>query len=254
MNRLARLFVPLDFILLSLGCATDGFSPGPRETMTQVSTYDALAAGLYDGVAPLSLFDGRGDLGLGTLHGWDGELLLLDGEYWLVDGEGAVKRITDRTATTPFLAVTSFEEDVRIPLGEGTTFEDLKKSPRNYLPSLNVLYALKLEGTFRRIKTRSMPRQSKPYKTMAELVKTQPTFEFQEVAGTVVGFWTPPSMQGLGLAGWHLHFLTRDRRSGGHVLEFTVREAVLKLDETLEVHWIIPGHPEYRKASLGARP
>jgi acetolactate decarboxylase len=227
---------------------------GQRDMMTQISTYDALAAGLYDGVAPLSVMLGRGDLGLGTLHGWNGELILLDGKYWLVDGAGAVSRITDMTATTPFLAVTHFDEDVRRPLPNGTTFADLKKSPTNYVPGVNVIYAIKLEGTFRHVKVRSMPTQSKPYKVMAELVKTQPTFEFNEVVGTMIGFWSPASMQGIGLAGWHLHFLTKDEHGGGHVLEFTASDAMLKLDETLEMDWHISGLPDYKNAPLGAKP
>lgn len=254
MKKSAVPLVLLALAGLAIGCAANRGTLANRDVLTQVSTYDALAAGLYDGVAPLSLFNGRGDLGLGTLHGWDGELLLLDGEYWLVDGEGAVRRITDRTATTPFLAVTFFDEDVRVPLKEGTTLEDLKKFPARYLPSRNVLYAARLEGTFRRIKVRSMPAQTKPYKPMAELVKTQPTFEFTEVRGTIVGTWTPASMQGIGLSGWHMHFLTQDRRGGGHVLEFATRDAVLRLDETLEVHWHIPGLPEYRDAPLPGKP
>ena len=244
----------LALALLATGCATDTTTCRYREVMTQISTYDALAAGLYDGVAPLTLLHGRGDLGLGTLHGWNGELILLDGRYWLVDGDGAVSPITNMTAKTPFLAVTYFAEDMRRPLAAGTTFTDIKKSPGDYLPGVNVIYAIKLEGSFRHVKARSMPAQAKPYKVMAELVKTQPTFEFNEVAGTMIGFWTPASMQGIGLAGWHLHFLTKDGKGGGHVLEFTTRDAALKPDETLEVDWHISGLPDYKNAPLGTKP
>jgi acetolactate decarboxylase len=244
----------LALVLLATGCATDTTTCRHRDVMTQISTYDALAAGFYDGVAPLALLRGRGDLGLGTLRGWNGELILLDGQYWLVDGDGAVSPITDMTATTPFLAVTCFDEDLRRPLPTGTTIADLKKSPGDYVPGVNAVYAIRLEGTFRHVKARSIPTQARPYKVMAEVVKTQPTFEFNEVAGTMVGFWTPPSMQGIGLAGWHLHFLAKDGKGGGHVLDFTTRDAVLKLDETLEVDWHISGSPDYKKAPLGGKP
>ena len=254
MKTPTALFTPLALVLLATGCATNPNTSRHRDVMTQVSTYDALAAGLYDGAEPLSLFRGRGDFGMGTLHGWNGEVILLDGKYWLVDGTGAVSRITDMTATTPFLAVTHFDEDVRRPLANGTTFADLKRSPRNYLPGVNVIYAIKLEGTFRHVKTRSMPTQAKPYKPMAELVKTQPTFEFNDVTGTMVGFWSPASMQGIGLAGWHLHFLTKDLKAGGHVLEFTTRDAVLKLDETVGMNWLMSRLPDYKNAALGAKP
>jgi len=249
-----KLIPMLALALIPVGCATNKKACCQRDVLTQVSTYDALAAGLYDGVAPLTLLRGRGDFGVGTLQGWNGEVVLLDGTYWLVDGAGQVSRVTDMTATTPFLAVTYFDEDVRRPLAEGTTFADLKTSPAAFLPGVNVIYAAKLEGVFQHVKARSMSTQSKPYKPMAELVKTQPTFEFNDVAGTMVGFWSPASMQGIGLAGWHLHFLTRDGQGGGHVLEFTTRDAVLKLDETLEVNWHLSGLPDYKNAPLGAKP
>jgi acetolactate decarboxylase len=70
----------------------------------------------------------------------------------------------------------------------------------------------------------------------------------------MVGFWMPPSTKGVGLSGWHLHFLTKDARGGGHVLEFTTRDVALKLDKCLEFHWQIPGTPDYQQAPFGAGP
>jgi len=242
-------------LLLTAGCATPTASHLPRtEVLTQISTYDALFAGLYDGTAPVASLDGCGDFGLGTLDRWNGEVVLLDGKYHLIAGDGSVQPVNDRSVTTPFLAVTWFHDDEQKPLTEGVTYDQLKALPAAYVPALNLVYAIKIEGTFHHVKTRSMPPQNKPYKVMAELVKTQPTFEFKEVAGTMVGFWTPPSMKGIGLAGWHLHFLTKDGQGGGHVLEFTAKDAVLKLNEKHEVDWRLSTLPDYRNAVLGARP
>jgi len=242
-------------LLLSAGCATPTASQLPRtEVLTQISTYDALFAGLYDGTAPVASLDGCGDFGLGTLDRWNGEVVLLDGKYHLIAGDGSVQPVNDRSVTTPFLAVTWFHDDAEKPLAEGVTYDQLKAQPAAYVPALNLVYAIKIEGTFHHVKTRSMPPQNKPYKVMAELVKTQPTFEFNEVAGTMVGFWTPPSMKGIGLAGWHLHFLTKDGQGGGHVLEFTTKDTVLQLNEKHEVDWRLSNLPDYRNAVLGARP
>jgi acetolactate decarboxylase len=38
------------------------------------------------------------------------------------------------------------------------------------------------------------------------------------VEGTLVGLRGPAYVKGLGVPGWHWHFLTRDRTRGGHVL------------------------------------
>jgi acetolactate decarboxylase len=257
------ILIAVSFALLG-GCAAHEDTTARRAThentaprrgvLTQISTYDALSAGLYDGVAPVKDLDGCGDFGLGTLDRWNGEVVLLDGKYHLIRGDGSVQPVTDLNVTTPFLAVTWFDEDSRKSLADGTTFDQLKQKPEEYLPSLNLVYAIKLEGLFHHVKTRSIFPQTKPYKVMSELVKTQPTFEFKDIAGTMVGFWTPPSMKGIGLAGWHLHFLTKDGKGGGHVLEFTSQDAVMKLNEKLEVDWRLSGLSDYRNAVLGTKP
>jgi len=251
--NISKLIPPFLVLVLLSGCANQAGLHARGDVLTQISTYDALYAGLYDGVAPIKSVAGCGDLGLGTLDRWNGELVLLDGKYHLVTGDGTVQPITNLNLTTPFLALAWFHEDSHQALADGFTYDQLKQKPESFLPGVNLVYAVKIEGVFRQVKTRSMPAQSKPYKVMSELVKTQPTFEFQEVAGTMVGFWTPPSMKGIGLAGWHLHFLTRDGRGGGHVLEFTTRDAVLKLSEKSEVDWRL-SKPDYQNAVLGTKP
>lgn len=238
--------------LLFPGCSDVEKPRTGRDVVTQVSSYDALALGLYDGVSSLESLSPHGDFGLGTLHGWNGEIILMDGKYHLVDGDGCGKKVTDLSATTPFLELTWFDEDERRKLPDMTTFEQFRQTPGTFLPNLNAIVAVRIEGRFSSVKARSMHTQTKPYKVMSELVKTQPVFDFADVEGTLVGFWSPPSMKGVSLAGWHLHFLTKDGGAGGHVLEFTSGDAVMKLDPSLEFRWQIPGTSDYQKAPFAA--
>ncbi len=259
MKRQISLLIPLSLAgmcicLLAPGCSDAEMPKGGRDVVTQVSSYDALALGLYDGVASLESLRSDGDFGLGTLHGWNGEIILMDGKYHLVDGAGIGKEVTDLGATTPFLEMTWFDEDERRTLPDNTTYEQFRKTPEAFLPSINSIVAVRIEGKFRSVKARSMHTQEKPYKVMSELVKTQPVFDFTDVEGTLVGFWSPPSMKGVSLAGWHLHFLTKDGKGGGHVLEFTSGDAIMKLDPSLEFRWQIPGTSDYQKAPFVAKP
>ncbi len=258
MKNPISIFIPLSLAvlcasLLGPGCSSGVPSVNRRDVVTQVSSYDALALGLYDGVASLESLRPHGDFGLGTLQGWNGEIILMDGKYHRVGGDGRGEEVTDLSVTTPFLEMTWFEEDERRTLPEMTSFEQFRQSPKNFLPNLNAIVAVRIEGKFRNVRTRSMLTQTKPYKTMGELVKTQPTFDFTDVEGTLVGFWSPPSMKGVSLVGWHLHFLTKDGGGGGHVLEFITRDVVMKIDQSLEFCWMIPGSSEYQKAQFGAK-
>lgn len=242
----------LFFLFLPALFLTGSCSPHKpaSHVVTQASTYDALYRGLYDGEVQLRKMAPLGNQGLGTVDHFDGEVFLLNGKFHVIRGDGHVETITDLNITSPFLEVESFRGDLTRPLPAGTTYAQLQQSPLDVLPSQNIIYAVRLEGVFQHVKTRSIPRQNKPYVPLSELSKTQPTFEFTNVTGTMVGFWSPPSAKGVALAGWHLHFLTADQQGGGHVLEFTTRDAVLKMDECQEFHWLIPDSDDFRRADF----
>jgi acetolactate decarboxylase len=53
----------------------------PHE-LFQTSTIDALLGGAFDGDVSLSEVLERGNLGLGTLNGLDGELIIIEGQAW----------------------------------------------------------------------------------------------------------------------------------------------------------------------------
>ncbi|NJL08899.1 MAG: PAS domain-containing protein, partial [Methylacidiphilales bacterium] len=73
----------------------------------------------------------------------------------------------------------------------------------------------KLTGQFAHVRTRSVPRQSAPYQRLAEVTKEQPTFDFDNVSGTLVIFYFPEYTQGLNVPGYHMHFLLDDKTGGG---------------------------------------
>ena len=73
-------------------------------TLYQVSTLQGLMAGAFDGVVTFGELRRHGDLGIGTLQGLDGEMILLDGQAWQARADGQVVRVADQQ-TTPFATV-----------------------------------------------------------------------------------------------------------------------------------------------------
>jgi acetolactate decarboxylase len=73
------------------------------------------------------------------------------------------------------------------------------------------------------------------------VTKNQPEFEFINESGTLVGFRCPPYAAGVNVVGYHLHFLNESRNAGGHVLEFTVENGTVKIDNTRYFLMILPG-------------
>jgi len=215
--------------LATILCGSNPAFCAERDTLAQVATIDALLGGLYDGVATVGSLKDLGDLGVGTFDALDGEMVVLDGRIYRVASDGRASVVPDGE-TTPFAAVTFFHPDREMALPAGTDLKSFQAMAESSVPSSNLFYAFRLEGRFRTVRTRSVPRQEKPYRPLVEVVKNQSVFDFRDVEGTVVGFYCPPFVKGINVPGYHLHFLTADRTAGGHVLGFTIGKATLKID------------------------
>jgi acetolactate decarboxylase len=211
-----------------------------RETIYQVSTIDALMAGLYDGVVSIDELNDHGDTGLGTFDALDGEMVMLDGVCYQVLSDGHVE-VASRKGTTPFAVVTFFDEDSSTDLVDVGNFSELLSAIGSELETENMVSVIVLEGTFSYVKARSVPAQQPPYLPLEEVIVEQTIFEFENVSGTIVGFYTPEYMAGMNVAGFHLHFISSDLSMGGHLLDVSFETAELGLDLTPSCLLFTPG-------------
>ncbi|CAM3164455.1 acetolactate decarboxylase [Rariglobus hedericola] len=225
-----KLFMCMAVVALNLPAFTHAAAPG---TVTQWSTIDALLKGHFQGSVTLAEVKRHGDFGLGTFEALDGELILLDGKMYRIDGYGKVSEPAD-TVKTPFVAVAEFKADIKLEVPAGLTLAEVQARVDAVLPSKNVFYAVRVMGKFDEVRTRSVSGQKEPYPTLAEAVKTQSLFTIAKTEGTLVGLWCPTYAKTLNVPGYHFHYLSADRTAGGHVLglvtgkDVTVQVAVLR--------------------------
>lgn len=179
------------------------------------SPVNALVEGLYTERTTVAEILGHGDFGLGTFNRLDGEMVILDGEVFQMKADGRAYPVGPEEKT-PFACVTRFRPDTEDEFPEPPQ-GDLFDLVGSLLPSANMLYAIRVEGTFRTVRARSVPPQDN-YRPLAEVAREQPEFEYQNIEGSMVGFFTPSFLQGVGVAGPHLHFVSADRTVGGHLL------------------------------------
>jgi acetolactate decarboxylase len=222
---------------------------GDEDALFQTSTISALMAGVYDGQMTFRELEQHGDFGLGTVNGLDGEMVGLDGRFYQIRSDGVVSRI-DGAAKTPFAVVKRFRADRTITLSEPADQTRLGQLLDRMLPTKNVCYAIRIEGRFRSMTARSVARQNRPYPPLAEATKGQRIFQFGEVQGTIVGFRTPEWMAGVNVPGYHFHFVTADRKAGGHVLACEVAQATIALDEARDFRVALPDNAEFNQADL----
>ena len=194
---------------------------GDREVLYQVSTIDALMQGVFDGVEPVADLKKRGDFGIGTFDALDGEMIVLDGIVYQAKADGHIYTAGD-SQTTPFATVTYFDRDLAVTTNSPMNFSVFSSTMADKLPTGNMVYAVRMYGTFPSMKVRAIPAQHKPYPTLAEASTNQSVYTYSDTTGTVVGFYTPVFFKGLNVAGYHLHFISDDRKTGGHILDLTV--------------------------------
>jgi len=192
-----------------------------RDTLYQVSTIDALMQGAFDGTEPVGTTLQHGDFGIGTFDGLDGEMIVLDGKAYQARADGRIYAVPD-TMTTPFATVTYFAPDIVEKTGRRMNYSELSLALAKNLPSQNMIYAVKIHGTFPEMTVRAIPRQEPPYPTLTEASRTQSVYSYSNATGTVVGFYTPVLFAGLNVPGYHLHFISDDKKTGGHILDMTV--------------------------------
>jgi len=238
--------VLLAVLFCAVGCTGESVltdSPTPHaarsDTLVQISTIDAILNGVYDGVMDYGELKTHGDFGIGTFAGLDGEMVARDGAFYQVKADGVAYAVDD-AMETPFASVTFFLADMEKPLPADMDYAQLQAFLDGLLPTENIFYAVRVEGTFSYMKTRSVPGQQKPYPPLVEVTAQQPIFEFDDVAGTIVGFRSPPYVTGINVPGYHLHFLTSDAGAGGHILDFKIKQANAAIDFTDGFLMILP--------------
>jgi acetolactate decarboxylase len=214
-----------------------------RDVFFQVSTIDALLQGVYDGVMNFGELKQQGDFGIGTFEGIDGEMIALDGQYYQVKADGIAYSVND-TMTTPFSTVTYFDKDFDI-IVSAKNFTELSSALDAQIPSKNLFYAIRIDGTFPYVKTRSIPKLSKPYPLLKDAAANQSVFEFKDIKGTIVGFYTPESAEGLNVPGYHLHLITDDKKAGGHILDLALNSSVIWLDITPTFNMALPSSGDF---------
>jgi acetolactate decarboxylase len=199
-----KIIVYFIVLVITAWCAGCTDSHRDKDTLFQVSTINDLLNGAYRGQMTFKELKQHGDVGIGTLDALDGEMIGLDGRFYQIKADGIAYPIPDLT-TTPFAIVSPFEVDKKVTLMDSMDLDALQRYLDGLLPDSTIFYAIKIEGTFNYIKTRSVPRQREPY---------------------------PPLVE----AGYHFHFITQDRKAGGHLLACQTQQVTIALDYTTEFY------------------
>ena len=184
-------------------------------TLYQISTSSALVEGVYSGSVRSSVLLEHGDFGLGTFEDLDGEMVILDSEIYQVSDR--VRHRTD-DFLVPFAAITHFRAKSSFQIDNVACLKGIELACDQQRISDNLFYALRLDGIFETIHARAV--HTVPQNTrLLDAAKTQSEFHFENIEGTLVGFWSPRYSSSFSVPGYHFHFISNDRIKGGHILD-----------------------------------
>ncbi|WP_141430478.1 acetolactate decarboxylase [Bacillus sp. 03113] len=220
-----------------------------KNELYQYSTMAALVGGVFGGTITFEELLKHGDHGIGTLDNFDGELIIINGEAYQVRQDGKAYKKSPHE-TTPYASISYFQPDFSFKIEGGATQKEIEEIISSKSVGPNVFYAVKIQGTFKYVDTRVVPKQKRPYPLLVEAVKNQPTYHFDYISGTMVGFWTPPFIQGIGVTGYHIHFLDKDEQVGGHVYGYEMIEGIIEVAQQKNLDLVMPNSEEYYHTDL----
>jgi len=223
-----------------------------HHTIYQVSTATALVEGIYQGAVHVGVLRKHGDLGLGTFEDLDGEMVIVDGQFFQVRSDGSVREIDDGVLS-PFAVITRFAPGPAVTLDQCPDMSHLTSRFDTLRHSDNVFFALRVDGQFDYVHTRAMCR-TKESVPLVQAAAVQPEFEFHDIKGTLVGFWTPEYAKTFNVPGYHLHFVSDDRTRGGHLLQCRRSNLRLQIQQEGDYHIALPQTEDFLKADLRRDP
>ena len=185
-----------------------------KNTLFQHGTMQVLVEGLLEGTLPLSELLKHGNIGIGTGDGVDGELVILDDVGYKIDVSGRAVKLP---------------EDFKVTYAD-VSFADYHK--------------------FKSYQNVELVEMLKDVLTKNN-AQNQVEFEAENISGTMITYYTPTVFQGVGVSGFHNHFLADDLSFGGHVLAATVKDVTVSVQpiEDFELHLPIDNQ-EFLNANL----
>lgn len=219
-----------------------------HHSLFQVSTSSALVEGVYQGCVNVGDLLRHGNFGLGTFDSLDGEMIVIEGECFQARSDGSVVQ-APADELTPFAVVTDFTADDADQLARVSDWRDLVSQLDRLRTSDNSFIGIRITGSMRTLQLRAACRSDSGV-DLVEATASQSEFEFANIKGTLVGFWSPDFSGAVSIAGYHLHFISDDRQHGGHVLNLAAEDLLLELHRVNDLHVAIPETMQFLTAEL----
>ena len=203
-------------------------------TIYQVSTISALSLGYTKSVITVEELLRKGGVGLGTYEDVNGEMIVIDDVSYQAQDDGSTY-VADGRMGASFAAVGFLKNPVCFALKDIADMTQLEKEL--YLKveegfGLNSVHIAQIDGTFEKICARSESPYRSHHVELKEILKDK-----QEDFS-------------INVSGWHFHFISGDRRHGGHVFDLKTAGCSCKLEKMDKIEIQLPKDAAFDTYSL----
>ncbi|WP_373512571.1 acetolactate decarboxylase [Persicitalea sp.] len=223
-----------------------------NDTYFQYSIWWAFTNKVFDADLSVETLKTKGDVGLGSFNMLDGEMVMVDGTPFRIREDGVVSEGADADKLVYANAVHFQKNDEFEITQTGVNFDSLQARVKAKLPSPNYFYAFVIKGKFARLKCGGLTKQQRPFvEGLDVLIPNRPVFEADDISGTMVGFYCPDFIGNINTKGFHFHFISDDRKFGGHVMEMvTSGPLVIQMDQKADYNFQLPDNADFGAVSF----
>ncbi|TBN02955.1 acetolactate decarboxylase [Hyunsoonleella flava] len=217
----------------------------------QYSIWFAFVNKVFDGDLKVSELKTKGDIGLGSFDYLDGELVMLDGVPYRIRENGEISVGQDEDEIV-YADATFFNEDGVFQIEGPVDYPSFQNKLNTKMESEHYFYAYRVPVKLDYVKLGGVPKVEKPFKDGLDvLLPIRPVFEAENISGTLVGFYCPEYIGNINAFGHHFHFISDDRKWGGHVMEFkTTHDIDVPWDQKTSYAFDLPKNKTFEGVKL----
>ena len=207
----------------------------------QTRTAGQLFNGDYSASTSAGREFGGSRLGLGVMHDLEGEVVSVRGRTWRIPVEGTPIEVGAEEGIAFGVAAHGGREHA-FEIAPGRDTDGMLEAIDAYLQATHVdhehvVCAVEIEGEFTDVTLRTVAPPTHDHESLGEIIDDETRFAFSTWSGVLVGFRFPDHTSGDTIPGLHLHGLSADRMSGGHVRTATTARVTARIwvDELVPV-------------------
>lgn len=179
-------------------------------------------------------------LGLGVMHDLDGEIVSVRGRTWRVPVDGVPVEVRPEEGIAFGVAAHGGREHA-LHLAPGLDVDGILAAidaylERTHIDHEQVVCAVQIVGHFTDVVLRTVAPPTREHESLGEIIDEETRFAFASWEGTLVGFRFPDQTSGQTIPGLHLHGVSSEVASGGHVRNATTGSVTATI-------WVDDLHP-----------